>query len=206
MEAAKEAGEGGERRDRRREERSMVGQDVLNYYSPDPSIILKCATKFATKKRKMKCTIIAGLAAVAALSGSAHAFAPVSLPSSASSASASALSMAKYNSMDEIINLFPEDKPVLINFYDANTENEIKNDVFRAKTLLKDRCTVCSIKQQDYPELAKLWDAADKTPSMILFEDGKPKMRLYEETHYLEIVAKVGKYCRAAGEEHTDVA
>lgn len=154
----------------------------------------------------MRSTIIAGLAAVATLSGNAHAFAPVSLPSSASSASASALSMAKYNSMDEIINLFPEDKPVLINFYDANTENEIKNDIFRAKTLLKDRCTVCSIKQQDYPELAKLWDAADKTPSMILFEDGKPKMRLYEETHYLEIVAKVGKYCRAAGEEHTEVA
>lgn len=156
---------------------------------------------------KMKSTIVASLAAVAALSGSAHAFAPASLPSAAVSASsASALGMAKYNSMDEIIDLFPEDKPVLINFYDANTENEIKNDIFRAKTLLKDRCTVCSIKQQDYPELAKLWDAADKTPSMILFEDGKPKMRLYEETHYLEIVAKVGKYCRPAGEEHEEVA
>jgi len=40
---------------------------------------------------------------------------------------------------------------------------------------------------------------------MILFEDGKPKMRLYEETHYLEIVAKVGQYCRPAGEEHTTI-
>lgn len=155
----------------------------------------------------MKSTIVASLAAVAALGGNAHAFAPASLPSAAVSASAaSALGMAKYNSMDEIIDLFPEDKPVLINFYDANTENDIKNDIFRAKTLLKDRCTVCSIKQQDYPELAKLWDAADKSPSMILFEDGKPKMRLYEETHYLEIVAKVGKYCRPAGEEHKEVA
>ncbi len=45
-------------------------------------------------------------------------------------------------------------------------------------------------------DIAKLWDAADKSPSMILFKDGKPVCRLYEESHYLEIVAKVGQYCR----------
>lgn len=102
---------------------------------------------------------------------------------------------AKYNSMEEILALFPEDKPVLINFYDAKTENDIKDDIFRAKTLLKDRATLVSIKQQDYPALAKLWDADDKTPAMILFKDGNPVTRLYEETHYLEIVAKIGQYC-----------
>jgi len=107
--------------------------------------------------------------------------------------------------MEEILALFPEDKPVLMNFYDAATEEEIKNDIFRAKTLLQDRCTVCSVKQQDYPEIAKVWDAADKTPSMILFKDGNPVMRLYEETHYLEITAKVGQYCRPSGEEHKPV-
>jgi thioredoxin-like negative regulator of GroEL len=105
------------------------------------------------------------------------------------------LDMAKYKSMDEILALFPDDKPVLINFYDANTENAIKDDIFRAKKLLEGRATLVSVKQQDYPELAKLWDAAEKTPSMILFKDGNPVARLYEETHYLEIVAKVGKYC-----------
>lgn len=102
---------------------------------------------------------------------------------------------AKYKTMDEILALFPDDKPVLINFYDARTENAIKDDIFRAKTLLKDRATLVSIKQQDYPELAKLWDANVKSPSMILFKDGKPVTRLYEETHYLEIVAKVGQFC-----------
>mmetsp|Transcript_31587 Transcript_31587/g.68321 ORF Transcript_31587/g.68321 Transcript_31587/m.68321 type:complete len:158 (-) Transcript_31587:210-683(-) len=152
--------------------------------------------------------IVACLVTAAAMSCGASAFVP--LPATGNSAallprSAGPLSMAKYNSMDEILDLFPEDKPVLINFYDANTEGQIKDDIFRAKTLLKDRCTVCSIKQQDYPELAKLWDCAEKSPSMILFEDGKPKMRLYEETHYLEIVAKVGQYCRPAGEEHTTI-
>ena len=109
---------------------------------------------------------------------------------------------AKYKTMDEILAKFPEDKPVLINFYDANTEKDIKNDIFRAKTLLEDRCTLVSIKQQDYPELAKLWDCHSKTPSMIMFKDGNPVARLYEETHYLEIVAKFGQYCRPAGEEH----
>ena len=97
--------------------------------------------------------------------------------------------------MDEILALFPEDKPVLINFYDAKTENDIKDDIFRAKTLLKDRATLVSIKQQDYPELSKLWDANEKSPAMILFKDGNPVTRLYEETHYLEIVAKIGQYC-----------
>lgn len=70
--------------------------------------------------------------------------------------------LAKYNTMDEILAKFPSDKPVLINFYDANTENEIKADIFRAKELLKDRATLVSIKQQDYPELAKKWDCATK--------------------------------------------
>lgn len=99
--------------------------------------------------------------------------------------------------MDEILALFPEDKPVLVNFYDANTEAEIKDDIFRAKQLLADRATLVSIKQQDYPELAKLWDCADKSPAMILFKDGKPVTRLYEQTFYLDIVAKFGKFCEA---------
>lgn len=97
--------------------------------------------------------------------------------------------------MDEILALFPEDKPVLVNFYDANTEGQIKDDIFRAKKLLEDRATLVSIKQQDYPELAKLWDAAEKSPSMILFKDGKPVTRVYEQTFYLDIVARVGKFC-----------
>ena len=112
-----------------------------------------------------------------------------------STSSVVTLDMAKFNTMDEILAKFPDDKPVLINFYDANTENSIKNDIFRAKKLLEDRATLVSIKQQDYPELAKLWDAADKSPAMILFKDGNPVTRLYEETHYLEIVATMGKFC-----------
>jgi len=107
--------------------------------------------------------------------------------------------------MDEILAKFPEDLPVLINFYDANTEGAIKGDIVRAKNLLKDRCTFVSIKQQDYPELAKSWDAHEKSPVMILFEDGKPKTRLYEETFYLDIVAKIGRFCRPAGEEHQEL-
>lgn len=108
--------------------------------------------------------------------------------------SSSAL-QAKYKTMDEILALFPEEKPVLINFYDATTEAAIKDDIFRAKTLLQDRATLVSIKQQDYPELAKLWDANSQSPAMILFKDGKAVTRLYGETHYLEIVAKFGKFC-----------
>jgi hypothetical protein len=103
---------------------------------------------------------------------------------------------AKYNTMDEILAKFPADKPVLINFYDANTEDAIKDDIFRAKNLLKDRATLVSIKQQDYPEIAKLWDCHEKSPSMILFKDGQPATRIYEQSHYLEIVAKVGQYCK----------
>mmetsp|Transcript_37017 Transcript_37017/g.76942 ORF Transcript_37017/g.76942 Transcript_37017/m.76942 type:complete len:144 (-) Transcript_37017:181-612(-) len=121
------------------------------------------------------------------------AFAPA--PLAPSGRTSSAMEMAKYNSMDEILALFPEEKPVLVNFYDAATENLIKNDIFRAKKLLEDRATVVSIKRQDYPELAKLWDADEKSPAMILFKDGNPVTRLYEETHYLEIVAKIGKFC-----------
>ena len=113
--------------------------------------------------------------------------------------------LAKYKNMEEILALFPEDKPILINFYDAKTEKDIKDDIFRAKTLLKDRATLVSIKQQDYPEIAKLWDANDRSPSMILFKDGKPVTRLYEETHYLEIVAKIGQFCRPEGEEHEPI-
>ena len=52
-----------------------------------------------------------------------------------------------------------------------------------------------SIKRQDYPELAKLWDCDKKSPAMILFKHGQPVTRLYEETHYLEIAARMGKYC-----------
>jgi hypothetical protein len=137
----------------------------------------------------MKISILSTLlAAVASVQGFAPSVPTKYFPSS------SAL-QAKYNSVDEILALFPDDKPVLLNFYDATTEDVIKDDVFRAKTLLKDRATLVSIKQQDYPELAKLWDCADKSPSMILFQDGNPVARLYEETHYLEIVAKFGQYC-----------
>jgi hypothetical protein len=143
----------------------------------------------------MKTSLLVSLC-IAALS-SASAFVPrqtgVSRPAFTTS---STQVSAKYNTMDEILALFPEDKPVLINFYDANTENVIKDDIFRAKKLLEDRAKLVSIKQQDYPELAKLWDCADKSPAMILFKDGKPVTRLYEETHYLEIVAHMGKFCR----------
>lgn len=147
----------------------------------------------------MKLSILSAfLAAIASVQGFSPAY-------PASSFRSSSALQAKYNSMDEILALFPEEIPVLINFYDANTENQIKDDIFRAKTLLKDRATLVSIKQQDYPELAKLWDCAEKSPSMILFQDGQPVTRLYEETHYLEIVAKVGQFCRQEGEEHKTI-
>jgi thioredoxin-like negative regulator of GroEL len=132
------------------------------------------------------------LATLALLVSSANGFVPVSKPTFL--ARQSTLD-AKYKTMDEILAKFPEDLPVLINFYDAKTENDIKNDILRAKTLLKDRCTLVSIKQQDYPEIAKLWDANMKSPAMILFKDGQPVMRLFEETHYLEIVSRVGQFC-----------
>lgn len=141
-----------------------------------------------------------------ALVASATAFAPNSPARAFVSRTTSTGLFAKYNNMDEILALFPEDIPTLINFYDAATEDAIKGDVFRAKTLLKGRASVCSIKQQDYPELAKLWDCHEKTPSMILFKDGTPATRLYEQSEYLEIVAKVGQYCREAGEEHKEIS
>lgn len=81
---------------------------------------------------------------------SSDAFTPLSTRSFAAS-TATALNMAKYNTMDEILAKFPDDKPVLINFYDQNTESEIKGDIVRAKNLLAERCTLVSIKQQDYP-------------------------------------------------------
>lgn len=142
---------------------------------------------------KFLSSISASLLVLVAFSGVVNAFAPMQ-QSLSIAASPSALH-AKYNSMEEILALFPEDKPVLINFYDANTENQIKDDIFRAKQLLADRATLVSIKQQDYPEIAKLWDANEKSPAMILFKDGRPVTRLYEETHYLEIVARIGKFC-----------
>lgn len=117
------------------------------------------------------------------------------VPSKPYAANSSVLFMAKYKTMDEILDKFPDDKPVLINFYDAATESAIKNDIVRAKKLLEGRCTVVSIKQQDYPELAKKWDCHELSPSMILFKDGKPATRLYEQTFYLDIVAKVGSFC-----------
>jgi len=40
---------------------------------------------------------------------------------------------------------------------------------------------------------------------MILFKDGKPVTRIYEQSFYLDIVAKVGKYCRGEGEEHQEI-
>jgi hypothetical protein len=144
----------------------------------------------------MKLAIVSVLLATLA---SVQGFAPT-VPSTY--ARSSTIMQAKYNTMDEILALFPEDKPVLINFYNADTENDIKNDISRAKKLLADRATMVSIKTQDYPELAKLWDCADKSPAMILFKDGVPATRLYGESHYLEIVAKFGAFCRSDGEEH----
>jgi predicted glycosyltransferase len=92
------------------------------------------------------------LAFLSAMALSAQAFAPSSIqPRSVISGTTTSLSMAKYNTMDEILAKFPEDKPVLINFYDAATEADIKSDIVRAKNLLAERCVVVSIKQQDYP-------------------------------------------------------
>jgi thioredoxin-like negative regulator of GroEL len=96
--------------------------------------------------------------------------------------------------MDEILALFPDDVPVLINFYDANTENAIKGDIFKAKQMLDGRAKLVSIKQQDYADLAKLWDCHTKSPSMILFKDGKPVSRLYEKIDYLDILTAFSKF------------
>jgi hypothetical protein len=89
------------------------------------------------------------IAFLAALIATANAFAPTTTPTFLKTTTA--LSMAKFNTMDEILAKFPEDMPILINFYDSATEGDIKGDIVRAKNLLKDRCTVVSIKQQDYP-------------------------------------------------------
>jgi hypothetical protein len=80
--------------------------------------------------------------------------------------------LAKYNTMNEILAKFPVEKPVLINFYDAGTEDDIKGDIFRAKELLKDRATMVSIKQQDYPELAKKWDCDSKVSQNLICTSG----------------------------------
>ena len=123
---------------------------------------------------------------------STSAFAPTSFGVTRPSASAL---QAKYNSVEEILALFPEDKPTLINFYDASMENEIKNDVMMLKRVMEGRASVCSAKVQDYPELAKLWDATETSPTMILFKDGKPACRVVGEYHFLEVSAKIGKFC-----------
>lgn len=54
-------------------------------------------------------------------------------------------------------------------------------------------------------EIAKLWDADTQSPAMILFKDGKPVTRLYGESFYLDVVSKIGKFCRAPGEEHQEI-
>jgi hypothetical protein len=146
----------------------------------------------------MKIAIVTTLFAFVA--SSASAFVPSSNSRSFGVRASSPL-QAKYKSMDEILAKFPENLPILINFYDAATEADIKNDIFRAKALLKDRCTVCSIKQQDYPEIAKLWDCDKKSPSMILFKDGSPVLRLYETTFYGDILSKVSVHCPPPDDE-----
>jgi hypothetical protein len=143
----------------------------------------------------MKFSLLSATALLAAVATSVQGFAPPS-PVALNKVSSSAL-FAKYNTMEEVLALFPDDRNILINFYDANTENDIKADIQRAKQLLDGRARVVSMKQQDYPEIAKMWDCDQKSPSMILFKDGTPATRLYEETHYLEIVARIGKFCNS---------
>lgn len=130
--------------------------------------------------------------AMALLAVGVNAFAPTNFGVTRSSSTAM---YAKYNTIEEILALFPEDKPVLVNFYDATTEEEIINDVVTLKRVMEGRASVCSAKTQDYPELAKLWDATDVSPTMILFKDGKPVKRILGEYHFLEISAKIGPLC-----------
>lgn len=73
----------------------------------------------------MKLSFAAIISTVAVLASTTEAFAPTQ-PTSFRAASSSSALNAKYNSMDEILALFPEDIPVLINFYDAATEDAIK--------------------------------------------------------------------------------
>merc|ERR1719410_1552522 len=153
----------------------------------------------------MKSTTFVFIAAL--IASSANAFAPLTLPSTPKAtvkygipfvvpaASSSTALFAKYKDMDEILALFPDDKPVLINFYDGKTEDDIKDDIMIAKTNLKERCSFCSIRVQDYPDLAKLWDADLRSPTMILFRDGRPLTRLFELTDSVDIMASVGKFC-----------
>eukprot|EP00980_Cylindrotheca_fusiformis_P028230 scaffold22588_cov114-Cylindrotheca_fusiformis.AAC.2 len=142
-------------------------------------------------------SVLAIIAAATSTTNSlVQGFAPMTtrLSTQSSSSSSSSSLQAKYKTMDEILALFPEEKPVLINFYDADTEAQIKNDIVQTKALLKDRATLVSIKQQDYPELAKLWDANERSPSMILFKDGSPVKRIYGKTDYMDIIADISKY------------
>ena len=83
--------------------------------------------------------IIVGLALCWATGGEAFVTSRASFTSPQASRTALA---AKYKTMDEILALFPDEKPVLINFYDAATEADIKDDIFRAKKLLEDRATL----------------------------------------------------------------
>lgn len=64
----------------------------------------------------------------------------------------------------------------------------------QTKALLKDRATLVSIKQQDYPELAKLWDCNEQSPSMILFKDGSPVKRIFGKTDYMDIISQISQY------------
>lgn len=73
----------------------------------------------------MKLSFAAIISTLAVLASTTEAFAPTQPTSFRAESSSSALN-AKYNNMDEILALFPEDVPVLINFYDAATEDAIK--------------------------------------------------------------------------------
>ena len=141
----------------------------------------------------MKLSVLSFCLALSSLSGSSLAFVS-HVPADVSAGRHGTILAAKPTTMDEILAKFPEDKPVLVNFYDGNTENAIKNDIVQAKKMLEGRATLVSVKQQDYPEIAKLWDADARSPSMILFKDGKPVSRLYETTDYLDIISKMSKF------------
>mmetsp|Transcript_13383 Transcript_13383/g.20373 ORF Transcript_13383/g.20373 Transcript_13383/m.20373 type:complete len:144 (+) Transcript_13383:141-572(+) len=123
---------------------------------------------------------------------SAYGFVPASQPYAGMRRFELKAEKPKPTNMEEILARFPDDKPVLINFYDKTTEKEIYRDNLMAKRGLKDRCTIVNITQQDYPEIAKVWDADEKSPSMILFKEGNPVMRLYEVTDAMDIIIRVG--------------
>ena len=127
------------------------------------------STNKSTDQETMKASI-SFLTAAACIYGS-NAFVPNSRPTFVKNGINKGISMAKYNNMDEILAKFPEDKPILINFYDAATENDIKSDIVRAKNLLKDRCTVVSIKQQDYPGEKRVQISSPKRRDDKIFID-----------------------------------